>query len=181
MAVDLSSINNPSVPAIELYRANIAHPETLEELRFWVSNELAKIQAMGVSADEVILLLAQAIGEIEVEGGEQGPPGPAGPAGADGVDGVDGVDGADGTAGDLIDDIRTLFDKTWSSDKINTLLNRKADKSTFNAHANDQYLHPGRMVLAGGDSASVQFTHLNGGSSTSTYSVLHAVNGGASG
>ena len=49
---------------IEIYRANIANPADIPELRFWVGNELVKIQAGFVSADEVINAIANTIDDL---------------------------------------------------------------------------------------------------------------------
>ena len=108
---------------IEVYRANIANPEDLPDLRFWLQNELVKIQSGFVSVDEVIGNIVTIVEVLIESGGLQGDPGESGSDGKDGVDGVDGVgipgeDGQDATAADLIDDNRELYDKTWSSRKI---------------------------------------------------------------
>lgn len=74
---DLTRILSEGNTAIEVYRAAIATPETFEELRFWLQNELRRIQNGFVSTDEVLKKLASLTGE----GSEEGPAGPSGPTG----------------------------------------------------------------------------------------------------
>jgi len=88
MAVDLSHLSNPKAPAVELYRLNDANPESLIEAIFWLTNELSRIQSMGVSIDEIVGELATAIESIGEEEHEcDCPPGPSGSDGEDGEDG----------------------------------------------------------------------------------------------
>jgi len=128
--------------SIEVYRANIANPETLEPLRFWIQNELVKIQSGFVSADEVITNLAALIDELVESGGLQGEPGEkgatgsTGTSGSDGVDGTDGQDGQDATAADLIDDNRILHSKTWSSQMISSWAVERIRNQLLGEHQN---------------------------------------------
>ena len=182
MAVDVSVLSDPKTPAIDLYRANDATPETFEEFRFWITNELNRIQAMGISSDEAVLILAQAIEAIEstdceCTGGEQGPAGPAGPAGRDGVDGQD---GQDGNAGDLIDDNKIRYTLTWSSEKINLELSKRALQSALTAHINDDTMHNPGQLVDGGASDSVYFWGIDGGAADSLASYFKRLDGGAS-
>lgn len=120
--------------SIEVYRANLATPEDIPTMRFWVQSELVKIQSGFVSADEVLTALSALLDELVETGGLKGDPGGNGRDGQDGIDGADstvpgpaGEDGADATAADLIDDNRELHSKTWSSYKIAGLLAAKVD------------------------------------------------------
>lgn len=70
-----------SSTAIQLYRAKIATPETFEDLRFFIQQELKRIEGGFLSVDEVLKAVAAAGG---LGGGE---------AGADGQDGQDGAAG----------------------------------------------------------------------------------------
>ncbi|MGB2335680.1 MAG: collagen-like triple helix repeat-containing protein [Alcanivorax sp.] len=123
---------------IAVYRATLATPEDLPSLRFWVQNELTRIQLGFTSADEVIRAIQTTLEEIISEGNLQGPPGEDGQDGAAGApgqpgrDGTDGTDGQDATAADLIDDNRAITQKTWSSKKIQDELNTLAKKSELN-------------------------------------------------
>jgi len=108
--------------AIEVYLANDAAPDDWLDAKFWLVNELRRIQSGFFSADEVIDQILNSDGGV-VEG-EQGPPGPAGPQGNQGgrgpagPPGPQGPKGEDGSVGDLIADFRTAIDTTWSSSKI---------------------------------------------------------------
>lgn len=77
--VDRTKLNT----AVEMYRASLATPETLDAMRFWVQNELKRIQQGFRSADERI----RDLGDAE---GVEGPEGPQGITGATGADGEDG-------------------------------------------------------------------------------------------
>ena len=101
---------------IEVYRSLDAAPDNWDDARFWLINELRRIQTGFFSVDEVI-------NNLSVDGDEpvEGPPGPAGPQGPQGPEGPEGPQGpagADGNAGDLIKDNITSLSKTWSSQKI---------------------------------------------------------------
>ena len=95
----LTNLQREGGSAIQLYRARYASPEDVESVRFWVQNELDKIQAGFSSADEVVTILAkglqQVIGALDLSPadgssgsplqgpeGPQGPPGPEGPPGS---------------------------------------------------------------------------------------------------
>lgn len=112
---------------IEVYRSNDAAPANWDDAKFWLINELRRIQTGFFSVDEVLAQLQTSdSGDGNISGsvgpqGPQGPQGPAGPpgqAGATGPAGKNGTDGKDGDAGDLIADYKTAIDFTWSSDKI---------------------------------------------------------------
>lgn len=122
---------------IEAYRSADAAPDNWEDAKFWLINELRRIQNGFYSVDDVI----SSLGDVSGEAGEtliqnitnviegdtnfiesivnnpaaQGPEGPAGPAGPQGPQGPA---GQDGNAGDIIADYKTALDFTWSSAKI---------------------------------------------------------------
>ena len=158
--------------SIELYRLKDAAPEDAEQFRYWITAELRRIQGMGISIDSVLA-------DLETSAGPEGPKGPRGTPGEngrDGIDGADGADGADATAADLIDDNRTLFGKTWSSQKINTFVNDLVSNlsESFIGIDLNNYYH-------GGDSSSVVFNLLGSGASDSDFSAVTSVHGGNSG
>lgn len=78
-ADDIANIPSSST-AIQLYRAKISTPETFEELRFLVQQELKEIEGGFSSVEEVVKAIAAA------GGGEatQGDPGKDGDDGDDG-------------------------------------------------------------------------------------------------
>ena len=131
---------NPKESVVEIYRANIASPEDLDSTIFWLTQELKRIQSSGFDIESVLRDIIAAINSLEpTEPPENGATGPQGPAGADGSDGEDGADGADGNAGDLIADGEIKYNKTWSSNKINSELGEKAETSDL--HDRLVYLH----------------------------------------
>lgn len=85
MAGELDKILNKDNSAIEVYKADFATPETFDAMRFWLQGELNRIQAGFISTDEVIKILAGAIGEPE--DGAEGPQGPQGEQGEQGEPG----------------------------------------------------------------------------------------------
>lgn len=113
---------------IEAYRSSDAAPDNWEDAKFWLINELRRIQNGFYSVDDVIAnlsvdnisdetrdtIIQNITNIIETPEG----PGAQGPAGPPGADGADGADGQDGDAGDLIADWKTALDFTWSSQKI---------------------------------------------------------------
>ena len=113
--------------SIQVYRSLDAAPEDWDAARFWLINELRRIQTGFFSVDEVIAKL-QTDGDDTPDQGPQGPAGPAGPQGAQGPQGdvgpqgPQGPKGADGDAGDLIHDNKTSRNYTWSSQKIRSEL-----------------------------------------------------------
>ena len=108
-------------PTIEVYRSSDAAPEGWEDAKFWLVNELRRIQNGFFSIDEVIASLNTAEGE-----GTQGPAGPAGSEGPAGPAGPEGPAGPAGPPGESIEarydtiiaDYKTAQDFTWSSAKI---------------------------------------------------------------
>lgn len=109
--------NRDGTTSIEVYRSLDAAPENWDDARYWLINELRRIQTGFFSVDEAIATLD---GDDD-DGGTEGPAGPAGPEGPQGPPGpagADGADGADGDAGDLIKDSVTSLSFTWSSQKI---------------------------------------------------------------
>ena len=105
---------------VEVYRSNDAAPENWADAKFWLINELRRIQTGFFSVDEVLSELDLNNGGVGEKGdpGPPGPPGDVGPEGAQGPAGPRGPAGKDGTAYDTIADYKTALDYTWSSDKI---------------------------------------------------------------
>lgn len=110
------------VTSVEVYRSNDAAPENWSDAKFWLINELRRIQSGFFSVDEVLSTLdlsgGSGSGSTGSEQGPVGPQGPQGPEGPQGLTGPQGPAGADGDAGDLIADYKTALDFTWSSQKI---------------------------------------------------------------
>jgi len=133
---------------IEAYRASDAAPDDWEDAKFWLVNELRRIQNGFFSVDDVVSQIGSGTGEVGdtiiqnitsniVQDGAtveeiinsptfqalinsiEGTPGPEGPTGPQGPQGPA---GADGDAGDLIADWKTALDFTWSSEKISNEL-----------------------------------------------------------
>jgi hypothetical protein len=126
--------------AIEVYRSSDAAPDNWEDAKFWLVNELRRIQNGFFSVDDVINSIGNLDGDVgdniiqnitnQIEGDTNfinqiisnpeviGPAGPEGPEGPEGPQGPQGPAGADGNAGDLIADYKTALDFTWSSEKI---------------------------------------------------------------
>jgi hypothetical protein len=142
LAIDtIARLLRDDTSAIELYRADFATPQTLEAMRFWAQTELNRIQSGFSSTDDVVRLLAKALSEVIAsieEGGstEPGAPGAPGDPGEPGQPGPPGPPG-DCECEDVIDDLRILFDKTWSSEKIN----REMVSHANNANAHHPQLH----------------------------------------
>lgn len=108
--------NNTS---IEVYRSSDAAPDNWEDAKFWLINELRRIQNGFYSVDEVLAEVdSNASGGSE--SGPQGPQGPQGPKGADGAQGPQGPAGppSEGTHTSEIADYKIALDFTWSSQKI---------------------------------------------------------------
>ena len=106
--------------SIEVYRSLDAAPENWDDARFWLINELRRIQSGFFSVDEVLSSL-DIDSEQDSSAGEPGPAGPQGPQGDKGDPGEKGdpgVDGQDGSAGDIIKDGITSLSFAWSSQKI---------------------------------------------------------------
>lgn len=110
------------VTSVEVYRSNDAAPENWSDAKFWLINELRRIQSGFFSVDEVLSTLdlsgGSESGSTGSVPGPVGPQGPQGPEGPQGPTGAQGPAGADGDAGDLIADYKTALDFTWSSQKI---------------------------------------------------------------
>lgn len=129
---------------IEAYRASDAAPDEWVDAKFWLVNELRRIQNGFFSVDDVIAQIGDGTGEVgdtiiqnvtsniiqdgaslaEILNSPQfnaiinnieTTPGPEGPQGPEGAQGPA---GQDGNAGDLIADYKTALDFTWSSEKI---------------------------------------------------------------
>jgi hypothetical protein len=117
---DLLRTNNTTV---EVYRSSDAAPENWEDAKFWLINELRRIQNGFFSVDEIIAQLDTEVGDVEKAEGPTGPQGPQGATGAQGPEGPAGPPGPPGSSsgGDtepLIADWKTALDFTWSSQKI---------------------------------------------------------------
>lgn len=115
---DLLRENNPS---IEVYRSLDAAPADWEDAKFWLTNELRRIQSGFYSVDEVIAQIqngsgGSGSGSTGSTPGPVGPQGPVGPEGPQGDTGPQGPAGKDGT--EIIADYKTAIDFTWSSAKI---------------------------------------------------------------
>lgn len=106
--------------SIEVYRSLDAAPENWDDARYWLINELRRIQSGFFSVDEVLSSLDIDSDQEAAEGepGPAGPAGPQGPKGEQGEPGEPGPAGQDGSAGDLIKDGITSLSFTWSSQKI---------------------------------------------------------------
>lgn len=107
--------------SIQVYRSLDAAPEDWDAARFWLINELRRIQTGFFSVDEVLARLDAGKDDGPTDGTTSttpGPVGPQGPAGPAGPEGPQGPAGADGNAGDLIADYQTALHTTWSSQKI---------------------------------------------------------------
>ena len=129
---------------IEAYRSSDAAPDNWEDAKFWLINELRRIQNGFFSVDDVVSQIGSGEGEVgdtiiqnitsnivndgatiqeiidspqfqEIINNIETTPGPEGP---EGPTGPQGPAGQDGNAGDLIADYRTAIDTTWSSEKI---------------------------------------------------------------
>ena len=129
---------------IEAYRSSDAAPDNWEDAKFWLINELRRIQNGFFSVDDVVSQIGSGEGEVgdtiiqnitsnivndgatiqeiidspqfqDIINNIEGTPGPEGP---EGPQGPKGPSGADGNAGDLIADFKTALDFTWSSKKI---------------------------------------------------------------
>lgn len=129
---------------IEAYRSSDAAPDNWEDAKFWLINELRRIQNGFFSVDEVVSQIGTGTGDVgdtiiqnitsniisdgatiqeiidspqfqAIINNIQTTPGPAGP---EGPTGPQGPAGQDGNAGDLLADYRTALDTTWSSSKI---------------------------------------------------------------
>lgn len=119
--------------AVEVYRSNDAAPDSWENAKFWLTNELRRIQTGFFSVDELLETIQNQITDIGGSGGSedgstgaQGPPGPQGPAGEQGPE------GPQGPAGDTSEpDLSQIFQDGvisngygWTSQKINDELRR---------------------------------------------------------
>lgn len=143
---------------IEIYRANIANPETLDALRFWASNELKRIESMGSSIEEKFYTTDQQIAELQglidainAGGAEQGDKGDKGDQGDQGDKGDKGDQGDPASAAALIADGEIRTDKTWSSSKIRSELDTKQDPHDYNSwqpNHNNQFTYPKWSVVA---------------------------------
>lgn len=60
-------------PLIELYRANIADPETLQLVRWWTAQELKKIETAFASVEEMLSILTDAIAILDDGGSPTDP------------------------------------------------------------------------------------------------------------
>lgn len=112
---------------VEVYRSLDAAPETWDDARFWLIGELRRIQSGFFSVDEVISNIEAGEAPEAPESPSQGAPGPQGPQGPVGPIGPEGPQGPSGDVGDLIKDQRIALDTTWSSQKINGLLEEIPD------------------------------------------------------
>lgn len=110
-------------PSIEVYRSNDAAPASWESAKFWITNELRRIQAGFYSTDEVIAALDAKIGSQTPSVSPQEPvtatvAGPKGDKGDPGERGLQGPAGAPADASDLIYDGSPRNNKMWSSLKV---------------------------------------------------------------
>lgn len=81
MADELEEIASAINASINIYRAKIATPESFEDLRKMVQDELKKIESGFVSVDEVLKAVAAGAsgsGETAIIEGAKGDPGPPG-------------------------------------------------------------------------------------------------------
>ena len=111
---------------IEAYRSSDAAPDNWEDAKFWLTNELRRIQNGFFSVDDVLSQIGTGDGDGS-GGSESGAQGPAGPQGPPGKDGEQGPQGPAGDSGEHdhpseIADWRIALDSTWSSYKIAQLL-----------------------------------------------------------
>lgn len=174
------------VTSVEVYRSNDAAPENWSDAKFWLINELRRIQSGFFSVDEVLSTLdlsgGSGSGSTGSEQGPVGPQGPQGPAGPEGPTGPQGPAGADGDAGDLIKDYRTALDSTWSSQKIRTELNnttsgiQEAPRDGTPYSRQDATWVPAALVITywldGGIAISNSLDIIDGGSAASTPAVI---------
>lgn len=114
-----------SASAIEVYLSNDAAPDDWEAAKFWLVNELRRIQGGFFSVDQVLSEL-DSRNTTESAEGPQGPAGPQGDAGATGergergergLQGPPGPKGDKGTFEDIIRDDKTSRFFVWSSTK----------------------------------------------------------------
>ena len=87
---DLLRTNNT---AVEVYRSSDAAPDNWEDAKFWLINELRRIQNGFFSVDEIIAQLDTEVGDVSKQEGPQGAQGPQGPAGPQGPQGPAGPPG----------------------------------------------------------------------------------------
>ena len=121
---ELDRIRDETNSAIELYRVYYATPTDDPSMRFWVQNELDRVQASLSSADQVVGQLAgilrtfiDSLDATDGEGGDNGSPiqGPQGPQGPEGPQGPPGAgssvyvqsDAPVGVEGDIWLELRT--------------------------------------------------------------------------
>ena len=117
---DLLRNNNPS---IEVYRSLDAAPDNWDDAKFWLINELRRIQSGFYSVDEVVAQIQNGSGGSESgsTGSTPGPVGPQGPEGPQGPQGDTGPQGPIGPAGDVgevFKDYAISSSKGWTSQKI---------------------------------------------------------------
>ena len=110
------------ISSIEVYRASDAAPSEWVDAKFWLTNELRRIQSGFFSVDEFLETL-QGLQTTDDDDDDDcncppGPKGDKGDPGDPGPRGRRGPPGQDGDPGDLIKDFRTAIDSTWSSSKI---------------------------------------------------------------
>jgi hypothetical protein len=130
--VDKSLVRSGAT-TIEVYNHKPATPSNLEEAVKWATDNFRRIQEMGYDIEQVIADVSESLqngaggdcgctdgrdGERGPRGvqGEQGPVGPAGPA---------------ATADDLINDNRPLTQKTYSSQKIESLFEESRQQTAL--------------------------------------------------
>lgn len=192
--------------SVEVYRSLDAAPENWDDARFWLINELRRIQSGFFSVDEVLSSL-DIDSEEEPVAGEPGPTGPAGPQGPQGPkgdQGEPGEPGQDGSSGDLIKDGITSLSFTWSSQKIlQEITNATAgigvggDNSIFigasgpspasigdlwfdNTYTLELYVWSGfQWVSTTGSSSSVGDQNIDGGAAATVYTIPQVIDGGA--
>ena len=117
---DLLRNNNP---AIEVYRSLDAAPDNWDDAKFWLINELRRIQSGFYSVDEVVAQIQNGSGGSESGStgstpGPVGPQGPVGPAGPQGDTGPQGPIGPAGDVGQVFKDYAISSSKGWTSQRI---------------------------------------------------------------
>ena len=94
---------------IEAYRVSVSVPDDFEAFRFWVTQELSRIENGFASVDDLVRRILLQIDEIEIPEIPEVEPSP---------DPTPDPEPCECDPSDLIDDDSIVYDKTWSSRKI---------------------------------------------------------------
>ena len=198
------SLNNKGSTAVEVYKSLDAAPEDWDSARYWLINELRRIQNGFFSVDEVISQIESNKETPEPgEQGAQGPQGPQGPQGDPGEPGNQGPPGQDINASDILNDSITSLSFGWSSQKIQATIADAlfdvgvgGDNSISiggsspafpdtgdlwfdNTYTLELYLWNGSAwISTTGSSSSAGDQFLDGGSAATVYTTDQAVDGG---